>query len=240
MALRLKRAPTIGFAMGLGRGFEHLGRLDVFLSPEETRKLRRRISYEAAKIVKRQARKLYRTGGAGGQPLSDLTVHGTTASAGKGHDTKLFKTGNLANSVEIFAAGVQQVGDARRWVENGPGFEVLIGTSVLSPDGVKAAVHEDGVEMAVTDKIRQFFRARFEIRLKPDTTVIRIPARPIYLAVVDGVQVQIQAVADKAVTEIASARGPGPRALAESEFMRVIERLRRQFSRGGALRSGRR
>lgn len=40
-----------------------------------------------------------------------------------------------------------------------------------------AAVHEFGVDIPVTDKMRGFFRYKFGISLKQTTTVIRIPER---------------------------------------------------------------
>lgn len=40
-----------------------------------------------------------------------------------------------------------------------------------------AAVHEFGVDIPVTDKMRGFFRYKFGISLKKTTTVIRIPER---------------------------------------------------------------
>lgn len=40
-----------------------------------------------------------------------------------------------------------------------------------------AGIHEYGCKIPVTDKMRAFFRGRFNINLKPTTTVITIPER---------------------------------------------------------------
>jgi hypothetical protein len=221
--------------MGLGKGFEHLAGLDSILRPEEVRKLRRRISIEAAKIVRRQARKIYRTGAAEGPALTDLTVRAKQdlprpSTKLLGHGSGLTPP-HLWQTVEVFAANEKQVGNAERWVENGPGFEVLIGTSTSENPihAVKAAVHEDGQVIPVTDAMRAFFLARFGVRLRPETQFIMIPPRPVYPKALEESVLEIQAAADKAVIETAT-RGPGPRELKRSELMRVIERLRSMFS----------
>ena len=88
-------------------------------------------------------------------PLSEFT------KKMKGSDRRLVDTGEFVGSITV-------------WDDGGKWFA---GVPDSSPAAMKAAVHENGAHVPVTEGVRGFFRSQ-GLPLRQDTRFVRVPPRP--------------------------------------------------------------
>jgi hypothetical protein len=131
-----------------------------------------RATYQEAAWARRQIVEGIKSQAPGGQafkPHSGLTLLARRLQRFRGSKI-LIRSGELIKSVVV--------------EPNGPSMACFVGLkrSARSRDGKRLAnlgeIHEYGKKIAVTPKMRAYFRAVFHVSLKPSTRYIVIPARP--------------------------------------------------------------
>lgn len=109
--------------------------------------------------VARTARGLMVSGIKGGRPEWPPLAEFTRKM--KGSDRPLVDTGEFVGSITV-------------WSDSGEWFA---GVPDSSPASTKAAVHEEGAHVPVTEGVRAFFRSQ-GAPLRADTRFVRVPPRP--------------------------------------------------------------
>lgn len=132
---------------------------------------------EVAEIAKQTMQKFYASGHPAHKPLYYQTVAHKSYQGSTTPDQPLHRFGSLAKSIKVKIKG------------SGDSIEALIGPPP-GRESLKAAVHEKGVRIRVTDAMRNYL-AYQGIIISPNTAFIVIPARPVMKYVATATQAEI-------------------------------------------------
>jgi len=171
--------------------------------------LRAKVAHKTARVIRNEARKIYRTGVPGHAPLHPFTVEQ------KGGSHPLVEEGELWRSVEVFAV-------------QGRRSEYVIGVEE-GPQGIKAAVLEYGLVLKVTPARRAYLASRGLI-LRKDTAALVIPPRPVFPTALEEALPKIRLEVMKILHEFVSRRITDKQA--DGLFANMMGRFRRRFGDG--------